>query len=561
MRLKVRRAVKRVLEGVKPDFDQPDWRRLLRASAPQWRQAIENARSGPRVLIGTAVGGHVPSTTLESLLAVALTLRGAHVQLLLCDKELPACLRSHVTAVSSDDAFVRDGPQGSVCVGCYSSGSALYDSLRLPVRTLSTLLTPAERAQSRELAESMPADAIPSFRLDGLAVGEHALAGALRFYARGTLERGTGEAVLRRYLHAGLLTAHAARRLIASERVEVACFNHGIYIPHGVIGEVARDAGVRVVNWNPAYRRQSFIFSHGDTYHHTMMDEPTSAWEDLPWNAEREAELMTYLRSRWQGSRDWITFNANPEERRSAIAQDIGIDFSKPTIGLLTNVIWDAQLHYRANAFPSMMDWLLRTIDYFATRPELQLLIRVHPAEVSGAAASRQPVIDEIRARYAALPPNVFVIPPESPISTYVAMMQCHAVIIYGTKTGVELASEGLPVIVGGEAWIRNKGITADARSSQEYYELLDQLPGQGTLPPATVARARRYAYHFFFRRMIPLNTITATTGLAAARLLNYRLNVAHIDELRPGRDPGLDVICDGILKSTPFTYRAEEYS
>jgi len=60
---------------------------------------------------------------------------------------------------------------------------------------------------------------------------------------------------------------------------------------------------------------------------------------------------------------------------------------------------------------------------------------------------------------------------------------------------------------------------------------------------------------------MIPLNTITATTGLAAARLLNYRLNVAHIDELRPGRDPGLDVICDGILKSTPFTYRAEEYS
>jgi len=559
MRLKVLRAVKRVIEGVKPDLNQPDWRPILRASAAEWQEAVAAARTGPRVLIATAVGGHFPSTTLESLLAVALTLRGAHVQLLLCDKELPACLRSHVTGVSSEEAFVRDGPQGSACLGCYSSGSALYNSLQLPVRTLSALLTLAERTEAAELAQSIPVDAIPSFRFNGLAVGEHALAGALRFYARGTLAGGASDAVLRRYLHAGLLTAHASRRLLASEGFEAACFNHGIYIPHGVIGEVAREAGVRVVNWNPAYRRQSFIFSHGDTYHHTLMDEPTSAWEDLPWDAEREAELMTYLRSRWQGSRDWITFNANPEERRSAIAEQLGIDFSKPTIGLLTNVIWDAQLHYRANAFPSMMDWLLRTIDYFANRPDLQLVIRIHPAEVTGAVASQQPAVAEIRARYPVLPANVFLIPPESPISTYVTMMQCNAVIIYGTKTGVELTSEGIPVIVCGEAWIRNKGLTADARSAQEYYELLDRLPGEGRLPPATVARARRYAYHFFFRRMIPLNTIAATSGLAAARMLTYRVDVTELDQLRPGRDAGLDVICDGILKSTPFVYRAEE--
>jgi hypothetical protein len=559
MHLKLLRTVKRVIEVVKPDFFQPDWRSILGASVAEWRQAVDTARQGPRVLIATAVGGHVPSTTLESLLAVALTLRGAHVQLLLCDRTLPACLRSHVTTVSSDEAFIRDGPQAHACIGCYASGAALYDSLQLPVHRLSALLTEDEGQHARDLAQSVPTDAIPTFRWDGLGVGEHALAGALRFYARGTLEGTTSEAVLRRYLEAGILTAHASRRLFARERFEAACFNHGIYVPHGVIGEVARSMAVRVVNWNPAYRRQSFIFSHGDTYHHTLMDEPTSAWEDLSWDANREAELMTYLRSRWTGARDWITFNANPEERRDAIATQLGIDFSKPTIGLLTNVIWDAQLHYRANAFPNMMDWLLRTIDYFAKRPDLQLVIRVHPAEVSGAVPSRQPVIAEIEARYPTLPANVFVIPPESPISTYVTMLQCNAVIIYGTKTGVELTSERVPITVCGEAWIRNKGLTADARSPQEYYDLLDRLPGEGQLPPETVARARRYAYHFFFRRMIPLNTIAARTGLAASRMLTYRVNVTELDQLRPGRDPGLDVICDGILKSTPFVYRGGE--
>lgn len=557
MRLRLLRATQRVVRAIKPDFDQPDWRPVLRASGGAWRQAIADASGGPRVLIATAVGGHPPSTTVESLLAVALTLRGANVQMLLCDERLPACLRSHITAVSSDEQFAIDGPQGSTCIGCYVSGSAMYASLGLPVRTFSALVSAEESIRARALASDTPAADIPGFLLDGLAIGEHAVAGALRFYARGTLDGGASEPVLRRYFEAGLLTAFATQRLLQEQRVEVACFNHGIYVPHGVVGEVARRAQVRVVNWNPAYRKQTFIFSHQDTYHHTLMDEPVSEWADLPWSPARDRELMTYLRSRWQGSQDWITFNTNPQESKAAIAQALGIDFTRPTVGLLTNVIWDAQLHYRANAFPNMMDWLVRTIQYFDGRRDLQLLIRVHPAEITGAVPSRQPVIDEIKTYFPVLPPNVFVIPPDSPISTYVAMMQCNAVVIYGTKTGVELTSEGVPIIVCGEAWIRNKGLTWDASSPEEYYRLLDGLPTPGRLPAETIERARKYAYHFFFRRMIPVRSVAPTSGLAA-RFIKYRLDVPDLDVLRPGGDPGLDVICDGVLRATPFVYHAE---
>src|SRR5512143_3521345 len=105
MRVKFLRAVRRIVRTIKPDLHQPDWRPILRASAADWQRAIVAARTGPRVLIATSVGGHVPSTTLESLLAVALTLRGAHVQVLLCDRHLPACLRSDIAGVSSDNAF------------------------------------------------------------------------------------------------------------------------------------------------------------------------------------------------------------------------------------------------------------------------------------------------------------------------------------------------------------------------------------------------------------------------------------------------------------------------
>jgi hypothetical protein len=37
-----------------------------------------------------------------------------------------------------------------------------------------------------------------------------------------------------------------------------------------------------------------------------------------------------------------------------------------------------------------------------------------------------------------------------------------------------------------------------------------------------------------------------------------YRIAIERLDDLLPGRDAGLDVICDGILAGSPFVYRAE---
>jgi hypothetical protein len=260
---------------------------------------------------------------------------------------------------------------------------------------------------------------------------------------------------------------------------------------------------------------------------------------------------MQYLGSRREGMFDWIVFHRPTTQNAQDIARQIGLDPSKPTIGLLTNVSWDAQLHYPANAFPNMLDWLVQTCEYFATRPDLQLLIRVHPAEISGFPPSRQPILAELRARLPRLAPNIIVVPPESGLSTYALMSLCNSAIIYGTKMGVELTSVGLPVIVAGEAWIRNKGITLDASSPEEYFRLLAQLPFPERLSPSQLARARRYAYHFFFNRMIPLPFIEPKAGYPI-----YRLKLQRLEQLLPRASQGLDTICDGILSRAPFVLR-----
>jgi hypothetical protein len=282
------------------------------------------------------------------------------------------------------------------------------------------------------------------------------------------------------------------------------------------------------------------------------MDEPVETWLNVPWTPAMERRIVAYLNSRWHGTDDWIHFHRDAVFESEAFMKE-GADLSKPTIGMLTNVMWDAQLHYPANAFRNMLEWALYTIRKFEKRPDLQLVIRVHPAEITGTIPSRQKIANEIAKAFPSLPPNVFIVPPESKLSTYALMQQCNAGIIYGTKTGVELTSMGIPVIVAGEAWIRNKGLSFDAKSVEEYDRMLDELPFHERLPPETIERARRYAYHFFFRRMIPLEflqTVKQEPG--------FEIGISSLEELLPGKSRGLDVICDGVLFGSEYVYPAE---
>jgi hypothetical protein len=531
----------------------PDWRAILAPRRAEWDGARAASRGGPRILIAANVGAYLPGTSVESLLVAALTLRGAEPHVLLCDEALPACFDCDHAWYPDTQRFVDGGPARDLCRTCFAPAAAMFREQGIRVHRYRELLQPEDYAAARRAA-ALPRAQLEGHRWEGLAVGEHALAGSLRFLARATLDGDPhGEAVLRRYLEAAVLTACATRRLLRQLPFECAVVNHGIYVPQGITGEVARGEGVRVVAWNASYRQQCFIFSHDDTYHHTLMNEPVSAWENIDWTDALDATLADYLRSRWYGTQDWIWVHDRPQVDRARIVRELGTDFSRPTIGLLTNVMWDAQVHYPANAFPSMLEWVRQTIAYFEKRPDLQLVIRIHPAEASAGLPSRQPLVGEIARVFPTLPANVFVIPAQSRLSTYAVMELCNAAIIYGTKAGVELAATGMPVIVAGEAWVRGKGVTTDASSAEDYFRILDGLPVPGRLDEAIRRRARKYAYHFFFRRMIPLEHTAPRPGWPP-----YQLELADLEDLRPGRSPGLDVICAGILEGRPFIFPAE---
>jgi len=218
-------------------------------------------------------------------------------------------------------------------------------------------------------------------------------------------------------------------------------------------------------------------------------------------------------------------------------------------IGLATNVIWDAQIDFPSNFFKNILNWLFYTIDFFVKNENLQLLIRVHPAEVNSTKPAKQRVLDEIMKHYKSLPNNIKIIPPEDNVSTYTVMEACDSILIYGSRLGVELSAMNIPVIVCGEGFIRNKGIGIDINSFDDYDKILKKLPLNQKLSSEKLERAKKYAYHFFFRRMIKINSIDEKPD----KWPNIDIKKDFYVALQDKTDIGLEVITKNIIEEKDF--------
>ena len=97
----------------------------------------------------------------------------------------------------------------------------------------------------------------------------------------------------------------------------------------------------------------------------------------------------------------------------------IGVDLKKPIIGILTNIIWDAQIIYKNNIFDNMVDWLISSIKHLSKRQDIQVVVRCHPGEVNSDRVSKQKVKETIYENFKKIPENLKIIDSDNNISTY----------------------------------------------------------------------------------------------------------------------------------------------
>jgi len=295
---------------------------------------------------------------------------------------------------------------------------------------------------------------------------------------------------------------------------------------------MARERNIPLITWVQGYRKNTFIFGHGDTYHKSLLQE-NPVWEDL--DDSEKVKTLDYLESRDSGVNDWIRFGI----RTKLQTKPLTFSSANRKVLLLTNVSWDAQLHYESRIFTNMHEWIEDTIRWFEDHNDLDLIIRIHPAELTGNIVSNDPVKEHIESKFPRLPTNIKIYGPSDEISTYSLMEIADLGLIFATKAGLELAVKGTPLIIAGESWLRGHGFSYDPKSKAEYFTLLERYAAGKDELQADPQLALNFAHYFFFRKSIEINSVKT---------------IPRFPYIRPGinddwtsTDPGLLRVIKGI--------------
>jgi len=457
------------------------------------------------ILVATNIGGNLNTLAFDTVLGMALRSRGHDVEFTLCDRALSGCMNCELNKFKSVKDF-RTKTAQKLCNDCTRTGKKILKAADFEPLLIKRSDSFVDQEWDIEIADS----------------------GTKRFLAKGRIDDYKEyEAVFQEYLKSSKIMNFATNEIFSNNHFDLMVAHHGIYVPQANMVAAAKSFDIPIVTWVQGYRKQTFLFGIGDTYHKSFLNDPFTSGDLTSGELE---EILEYLDSRDVGDKDWIRFGK--VNREDSISFDLGENSVK--VLMLTNVSWDAQLHYASRIFTDMHSWIEETINWFSDHKNLDLIIRIHPAEFTGKIKSRDPVFDFIVERFPNLPRNVKLVRPETSVSTYKLMDACNLGLIFATKAGIELAALGKPIIVAGESWIRGRGVSMDPTSIGEYFELLESFEKDPGSLRVNVEGALNFAHNFFFRKTRKVNSIKA---------------LSHYPYLRPQLKSNWDIDDPGLFE------------
>jgi hypothetical protein len=302
------------------------------------------------------------------------------------------------------------------------------------------------------------------------------------------------------------LAVRAAYNWLKNDRPDLLLVPNSSVLEYSMAYRAARFLEIPTVTFEFNENREEIWLAHNDDIMRQNTDLLWKACGNVPLTKKQRDQIEGMeaarmgARSFGKSDRLWQDVpRSGGEQARQALNLD-----ARPIVLLATNVLGDSLTLGRDLFSSNMADWILRTTGYFANQPQVQLVIRVHPGEryMSGPSMA-----DVVKNAYTQLPENIRLVRPMDKVNTYDLMEIIRVGLVYTTTTGLEMVMNRIPVVVAGETHYRGRGFTQDPASWEEYFALLDKIPGETTslqLTKEQVELAWRYAYHFFFTYPLP---------------------------------------------------------
>lgn len=441
----------------------------------------------------------------EWLMAATLAVRGDQAIIITCDGIQERC----VLRISQPD----DQSSGDTwCHGCQAGQTALMrQAIAGPVtRTdMSVLIDPRRQFAAHQAVANTTDDDLLAFVWDNQPFGEWVqMSLRMEYCGEYWQELPDLHHRARQWLRSALNAYLATEGCIRQYRPDCIIVMNGVLAAERAVWECARRHGVRYVTYEQGQRPYTFTLRESRPVAYYDFSEEFAEWRQYPLSAAEAHRLDQFLRRR-QGAGEEADYVWSPHATGDTLAliERLDLDPQRPVISLFTNVTADSSVYAANDVFASQVDWIRESIRLAEARPELQLVIRVHPAESMTVGlrqgklmTTRDPIAKLVRARFPELPSNVRLLDFDDPTSSYDLLQISRVALVYVSTIGMEAAACGLPVLVAGKGHYRDLGFTWSIEDPADYGTQLDRLVATPAPPPDSVALVRRYMYLFYFR-------------------------------------------------------------
>ena len=296
--------------------------------------------------------------------------------------------------------------------------------------------------------------------------------------------------------------ALAALEWMQTHKPDVVLIPNGLILEMGIVFRVARYLNIPAITFefndqreqiwlaqNSSIMRQDTDYLVRERCSLPMTDEMYERLADLE-NARRGARVWGKSKRLWQ----YVSAQGAEQTRKA-----LGLD-DRPVVLLAANVLGDSLTLGRNVFAESMSEWITKTVQYFAKRTDVQLVVRIHPGEKIVPQAKSMGTV--VREALSEIPSHIHVIGALDNVNTYDLIEIADLGLAYTTTVGVETAMNSIPVISCGDTHYRGRGFTIDPNSWEEYFSTLEKvladLPAH-RLNEEQTAQAWNYAYRFFF--------------------------------------------------------------
>ena len=191
---------------------------------------------------------------------------------------------------------------------------------------------------------------------------------------------------------------------------------------------------------------------------------------------------------------------------------ELNLDINKKIVVLFSHIYFDATFSWGENIFNDYEDWLCMSIKSLLKNKNINIILKIHPANISKNFSDKKNKFKEINSLKKTLnkiPKNLKIILPDSKISTYSVIKFMDVCITVRGTVGIEAILQKKLVLTCGSGRYDRLGFTKDFANRSKYLKYLEKSNFE-TNKKINFKLGEKFAYYSMVKRpFFPKTTIS----------------------------------------------------